>query len=329
MKRRKWIRCGVLLIAAALDLWAAFGCQSAKEDANLTYIVLSQSIDATAAEEIFEQETLLEDSIGFCFWGEAATQMVSCKETSGIAEVTQVLLSGNPWLMGAGVLTWQDGCLIDESTAEKLFGTADCGGQTLWKGDMPYRVFGTISTFQPTMLTIAAEKDGAVLNRSVLSVPAEQGAQIASQFLMRWGLQGEMIDFYPLWVAVHNLLMLLPGIPLFAALIYGIRRFRALPFPDRIKSGILLMGEVGLLILLYSQILILPDMIPSRWSDFSFWGNLLEAQKENIQMVLLIPMGERHLQMMLNMVKSILSSMAALLLAAWQLRRQGNADTAD
>lgn len=249
MKRRKWIRCGVLLIAAALYLWAAFICQSAKEDANLTYIVLSQSIDATVAEEIFEQETLLEDSIGFCFWGEAATQMVSCKETSGIAEVTQVLLSGNPGLMGAGVLTWQDGCLIDESTAEKLFGTADCGGQTLWKGDMPYRVFGTISTFQPTMLTIAAEKDGAVLNRSVLSVPAEQGAQIASQFLMRWGLQGEMIDFYPLWVAVHNLLMLLPGIPLFAALVYRIRRFRTLPSPDRIKSGILLMGEVADIIL--------------------------------------------------------------------------------
>ena len=319
----------MLLIAAVLYLWAIFFCQSAKEDANLTYIVLSESIDATAVEEIFEQEKMLPDSVGFCFWGEAAAQVVSCNETGGIAEVTQVLLSGNPEVLGAGILVWQNGCFLDETTAEKLFGTADCGEQTLWQGEIPYRVLGTISTFQPTMLTVAAEKDGAVLNRCALSVTAEQGEQTASQFLMRWGLQGELIDFYPLWVTVYNFLLILPGILLLAALVYGIRKFRALPFPDRVKLGILLVGEVGLLIFLCGQIIILPDMIPSRWSDFSFWGNWLEAQKENIQLVLLTPMGEQHLQLMLNMIKSILSSTAAFLIAAWTLRRQRYADTAD
>lgn len=319
----------MLLAAAVLYLWAVSFCQLAKEDANLTYIVLSQSIDAAVAEEIFEQETMLEDSIGFCFWGETVAQTVSCKETGGMAEVTQVLLSGNPEVLGAGILAWQDGCFVDEATAQKLFGTAECGRQPVWQGEIPYWVFGTISTLQPTMLTVAAEKDGAVLNRCALSVTAEQGEQIASQFLMRWGLQGEMIDFYPLWAAVHNFLLILPGTLLSAALVYGIRKFRALPFPDRVKLGILLLGEVGLLIFLCGQIIILPDMIPSRWSDFSFWGNWLEAQKENIQLVLLTPMGERHLQMMLDMVKSILSSTAAFLIAAWTLRRQRYADTAD
>ena len=319
----------MLLAAVVLYLWAVSFCQLAKEDANLTYIVLSQSIDAAVAEEIFEQETMLEDSVGFCFWGEAAAQTVSCRETGGMAEVTQVLLSGNPEVLGAGILAWHKGCFLDEVTAEKLFGTADCGGQTLWQGDIPYRVFGTISTLQPTMLTVAAEKDGAVLNRCVLSVTAEQGEQIASQFLMRWGLQGEMIGFYPLWAAVHNFLLILPGSLLLTSLVYGIRRFWALAFPNRVKIGILLVGEVGLLIFLCGQIIILPDMIPSRWSDFSFWGNWLEAQKENIQLVLLTPMGERHLQMMLDMVKSILSSTAAFLIAAWTRRRQRYADTAD
>lgn len=319
----------MLLAATLLYLWAVCFCQSAKKDANLTYIVLSQSIDATAAEEIFEQEKNLSDSVGFCFWGEASAQTVSCRETGGIAEVTQVLLSGNPEVLGAGILAWQNGCFLDEETAQKLFGTADCGDQTAWQGEIPYRVFGTISTLQPAMLTIAAEKDGAVLNRCVLSATVEQGAQTASQFLMRWGLQGELIDFYSLWAAVHNFLLILAGILLLAALVYGIRKFRALPFPDRVKLGILLVGEVGLLIFLCGQIIILPDMVPSRWSDFSFWGNWLEAQKENIQLVLLTPMGERHLQLMLNMVKSILSSTAAFLIAAWTRRRQHYADTAD
>lgn len=326
MSKEKWIRCGMLLITAALYILAVYFCQSAKDDADLTYIALSKSIDAAAAEEIFEQEKLLPDSVGFCLWGEAAAQVVSCKETGGIAEVTQVLLSGNPGVLGAGILAWQDGCFLDEATAQKLFGTADCGGQTLWQGEIPYRVFGTLSTLQPTMLTVAAEKDGAVLNRCALSAPAEQGAQIASQFLIRWGLQGENIDFYPLWAAVHNFLLILPGIVLLAALIYGIRCFR---MKNRVKTAISLLTVVGPLIFLCTRIIILPDMIPTRWSDFSFWGNWLEGQKENIQLVLLTPMGERHLQMMLDMVKSILSSTAAFLLAVWTLRRQRYADPAD
>ena len=313
MNKGKWVRRGMLLIAAVLYLWAVFFCQSAKEDADLTYLVLSRNISAAEAEEIFEQEQLLADSVGFCFWGEAAAQTVSCKETAGMAEVTQVLLSGNPGLMGAGILAWQNGCFLDGATAEKLFGTADCGGQTVWQGDVPYRVCGTISAFQPTMLTIAAEKDGAVLNRCVLAVPAEQGAQTASQFLMRWGLQGEMIGFYPLWAAVHNFLLILPGSLLLAALAYGIKKLRMLPFPKCVKPGIFLLAVAGLLILLCSQMILLPDMIPSRWSDFSFWGNWLEAQKENIQLVLLTPMGERHLQMMMDMVKSLVCSIVAFL----------------
>lgn len=326
MTKGKWIRFGMLLTAAVLYLWAVFFCQSAKEDADLTYLVLSRNISAAEAEEIFEQEKILADSVGFCFWGEAATQTVSCKETGGIAQVTQVLLSGNPGLMGAGVLAWQDGCFVDEDTAQKLFGTTDCGGQTLWQNDVQYRVFGTISAFRPTMLTVAAQKDGAVLNRCVLSVTAESGAQAASQFLMRWGLPGIRIDFYPLWVFLHNFLLLLPGILLLIRFLSGAKEIRKILFADGFqvssigKPAILLISTGCLLCFLGSRIIILPDMIPSRWSDFSFWGSWLEAQQENFRQVLLTPMGNAHLQMMLNMVKSMVCSTAAFVLMLWGVR---------
>lgn len=335
MNRGKWIRFGMLLIAAVLYIWAVFFCQSAKEDADLTYLVLSRNISAAEAEEIFKQEKILTDSAGFCFWGETPAQTVSCKETGGIAQVTQVLLSGNPGLMGAGILAWQDGCFIDEDTARKLFGTADCGGQILWQDDVPYRVFGTITAFQPTMLTVAAPEDGAVLNRCVLSVTAESGAQEASQFLMRWGLQGTQIDFYPLWVFLHNFLLLLPGILLLVIFACGVKEIRKIPFADgfqvssTVKPAIILITTGCLLCFLGSRIIILPDMIPSRWSDFSFWGNWLEAQEENFRQVLLTPMGNAHLQMMLNMIKSLVSSTAALLLTLWTLRGMKHENTAD
>lgn len=326
MRKEKWPRRGILLTAVILYLWAIFFCRAAKEEVSLTYIRLSQSIDAARAEEIFAQEALLENPVGFCFWGEVTAQRVTCKETGAAAEMTQVLLSGNPEILGSGVLSWQNGCFLDDVTAEKLFGTAHCGEQMVWQEDVPYRVLGTISTLQPTMLTVAAKKEGAVLNRCALSVAAEQSEQIASQFLMRWGLQGERISFYPLWVAVHNFLLILPGSLLLRSLGYGIKNLRV---QVRGKRLIFLLAEAGLLVLLCRQIIILPDMLPSRWSDFSFWGTWLEGQKENLHLVLLTPMGERHLQMMLNMVKSILSSTAAFFLAVWTRRRRPYADPAD
>lgn len=316
----------ILLILAAVMLYGAgvFCCQSAKEDANRTYLLLSEPIDAARAETIFIQEAALTDSVSFCFWGEQVNQWLSCKETGGVAEVTQVLLSGNPGLLGAAEITWQEGCFLDEATAQRLFGTADCSEQTAWHGDRPYRVFGTISATRSTMLVVAKEADGAVLNRCVLNVTTEKGQQTARQFLLRWGLQGELIDFYPLWVAVYDFLLILPGILVFHFYFYGKSRTRS-----RGKRGILLLVAIGLLMFLGSRFLFLPDMFPSRWSDFSFWGSWWRGQQENFQLVLATPMGQRHLQMLLNMVKSILSSTASILLTLWTFRRQTYANTAD
>lgn len=313
-----------ILAGAILYVCAVYFCLSAKEDANCTYLLLSDPIDATRAEDIFFKEATLEQPVGFCFWGELDNQWVSCKETGGILEVTKVLLSGNPGLLDAAELTWKQGCFLDETTAQTLFGTTACSEQTVWYHERSYRVFDTISAQKPTMLTVAEESDGPILNRCVLNVPVETGKHTAQQFLLRWGLVGNVIDYYPLWVALYDHLLILPGILVFEIYFYG--RIRT---QRRGKRMILLFTIISLVLVLASKIRFLPDMFPSRWSDFSFWGNWWEGQRYNFQLVLRTQMGERHLQMVMNMVKSILSSTASILLSLWILRRQKYADTAD
>ena len=256
-----------ILAATILYVFAVYFCLSAKEDADRAYLLLSDSIDATRAEDIFFKEATLEQPVGFCFWGELNNQWVSCKETGGIEKVTKVLLSGNPGLLDTEELTWQEGCFLNESTAKKLFGTAVCAEQAVWNQDRYYRVLDTIVTQKPTMVTVTEESDGQILNRCVLSVPVRTGKQTAAQFLLRWGLAGEFIDYYPFWVAVYDYLLVLPGILIVR--IYFYRRNRT---QSRGKKIILLLTTVCLLILLNSKILFFPDMFPSRWSDFSFWG---------------------------------------------------------
>ena len=298
----------LLLAAAVLYGVAAFFCLSTKEKAGRTYLLLTEPIGASRGEEIFTREALLEDPMGFCFWGDRGTRWVSCRETGGVGEVNQVVLSGNPGLLDAGALTWQEGCFLDESTARALFGTADCREQILRQESLPYRVIQTLPAARPTMLTAASDSHGEVLNRCVLDVPAESGQQEARQFLLRWGLAGDIVDYDSLWTAVYDLLLLAP-----MALILGFLLRRRKLWKGR--RALLLLSCVCLLVFLGSRLRFPPDMLPSRWSDFSFWGNWWAAQQENFRLVLRTPMGEGPLQMMMDMVKSVVCTTGACILS--------------
>lgn len=326
MDRDKRIRLIMLLAGLVLYAWAVFFCNLAGKDANMVHLVLEQSVDAAAAEGIFTQE----GEVGFCFWGEADRQTVSCRGTGTSAQVTQVFLSGNPELMGAGCLEWQAGCLIDEETARTLFGTALCGGQTLLHNGTVYRVLGTVSALRPTILTMAEE--GASLNRCVLALPAENGKTLGEAFLMRWGLRGTVLDFYPFLALMENLLLLFPGILLLTVSGPLGKDWRKLSLSGIFRQPRIL-GKtalvLGILWLLAKRLVLPPDTIPSRWSDFSFWGTWWAAQKENFLRILFVPLGSRQLQMLLNMVKSIGNSTAAALIALWAIRRREHADIAD
>ena len=308
---------------------AVFFCFSAKGYADKAYLLLEESIDPARAEEIFAQESALAEPIGFCFWGEADTVYLSCTATGGIAEAKQFLICGNPELLDAGVLAWQEGCFLDQKTAQNLFGTDNCNAQTILLGSRQYPVLGTLPAVQPTILRTTETADGAVLNRCVLAASAENRNGMASQFMIRWGLQGSTIDFYAIWAVTFNMLLIPPTFLVLHFAVYGIRRFRSNAFPCRMKNLLLLIALLGMLFGIWKQIIILPNMIPDRWSDFSFWGRWWNDQWKNFQMVLRTPMSEGHLQMMLDMVKSILSSTAAVLLSMWTFRRQTDEDTAD
>jgi len=326
----------MLFAAAVLYVWALSFCRLAGEGQELVYMALEQTVDTPLAEEIFRREGEEEAPAAFCFWGETRNQRVSCRETGASAQVTAVFLSGNPELVGAGSLAWQDGCLLDEETARALFGTAQCGGQLLWYGERACPVLGTLSALEPTVVMAAREEEA--LDRCVLSAPAEKGKALGEQFLMRWGLQGTVLEFFPLLALTKDLLLLFPGV---LVLFFGgilSKACRKLPlFREKTQpewtipaAKVFSLGVFVLTLwLLFRNLTIPPDLIPSRWSDFSFWGNWWNSQKENFRRLLFTPLGGKRLQMLLNMVKSMGSSIAAALLALGAVRRRKNADIVD
>ncbi len=325
-----------ILLAIALYMSAVFFSRAAHKQLQYTHIVLDSGIQGADVEQIQRQEWEGEEPIGFCFWGEKPQQMVTCRETGGVAMVTQILLAGNPGLMDAASLAWQEGCLVDKETAENLFGTASVGSQILWHSNRPYPVLGIVDSPRPTMVLMAGPED--TLDRLVLSLPPEKGDAVGSKCMLRWGIQGTILDFFLLWSLVNNLLLLFPVMLMVRLCAYLAKDWRTITVDGILYGGQwCLLGKltlavviaVGILLLLFSKIIIPKDMIPSQWSDFSFWERWWESEKENAVQILFTPLGNGQLQMLTNMVKSVVANMAACLVLLWPTRRTFHADLAD
>lgn len=337
MDRKKKIRLAVLAAAALLYLGSFWAWKKTQPFENRVPLVLSKPVNAAEAQRIWDAERGEEAPVGFCFWGEAGEQMVSCRETGASARVNRIALWGNPELLGAGSLAWRDGCLVDRKTAQTLFGTDRCENQTLTAGEKRLPVVGIFSDIRPTMVS-RAEGNQDHLNRCVLAVPSAQGKVQGEAFLMRWGLEGTVLDFYPFQALCRNLLLLFPGVLLGSfglslkkerknLTLEGIRSRKQLRLLGKSLLGIAIL--LGSLWLLGRQVTIPRDMIPSRWSDFSFWSRWWDEQRENFQRILTAPLGSEWLQMQANMVKSMVCSTVSAMLALWAVRRENHADTAD
>lgn len=338
MKEKGYGRLLLLAIGAVLYGFALLFCQREEGGAGLTQVLLEQTIDSAKAEQIMDTEVEEETPIRFCFWGENGEETPFCPVNGAQARGKVTLLAGHPALMEAEGLSWQKGCLMDEDTARALFGTDQCGSQRIALSGTEYPVLGTVSGSLPRILRLAEKEDGAVLNRCVLSLPPEEAKVQGEAFLLRHGLQGKILDGFPLWAVTWNLLLLFPGLLMLTAWTRLRKGWQSLTLSgvrggqQRALLGKTLLSfclTAGTLWLLGSRVVIPSNMIPSRWSDFSFWGSWWRGQKENFSLIVSTAPGSEQLQMRGNMVKSMVASTGAFLLALWAVRRENHADPAD
>lgn len=309
--------------------------QRARDRLGLTQVVLDAPISAAAARTIAQREAEGDSPLTFCFWGEGEKVTLTCPITTVSQQAAVTCVSGNPTLMDCPGLLWQSGCYLDQGTAEVLFRSTE-GGQMVEVAGREMPVLGTVSGTQTVMVRLAEEGD--TLSRCVLDASKEQ----AEGFLIRHGLRGQAWDWAVFEALMENLLLLPPCVLLLALakrLRLGWRTLtlsqilagRQLPLLGRSLLSLVL--TLGGLWLLGHQALIPAGMLPSRWSDFSFWGRWWEGQTENFFGLLSQTPSLGQLQMTGNVIKSMGSAMLSGILAAWAFRdsgrRQTHADTAD
>lgn len=186
-----------------------------------------------------------------------------------------------------GYLAREDykGCVIDKGTAYELFGSENAVGLTISLNEKEYTIIGILQGVDVNTMIIqeeqqkASKAEGKKYSCMELAFSdTEDTRQVAETFILANGLGIPLsyIDGY----SYQELSYFLIHFPLwFGALlliIYFIRRVSALK-----GSRVLYFGG-WLMIILLSALLInltnvhiyYPDtLLPTRWSDFDFWGN--------------------------------------------------------
>lgn len=310
MRRVFW---GLAALAWAASLWF---CHQAEGYGNGVYVLLDSPLTGAEAADILEREAALEDPTGVCFYALRANASISCPDTFSSAKATLVPVMGNPGLLGAEALTWRAGCILDPSTAQTLFGTAEVGAQQVTAEGETRTALGVRPALTPTALVSA--ENGDSLTHCVFPGWAETGKEQTESFLLRHGLSGRILNVYPLLVFVKNACLL----PLWGTLLVLWKLIRK----RNNRLGWLLLA-VGVTFLA-SRVRVPKEAIPSLWSDFSFWGTWFQGQRENFLTIVTACPGDWALQMERDMIQSVLCALAGTLFAVWGGRREKHASAA-
>lgn len=286
---------------------------------------------AKEAAAIREQELEQSEPQRVCFWGEVPDTALTCQLTGKHANARQMVVSGDSTLLlpETGQLAWrEDGCYLDTQTADELFGTESASGQLVTCGERVLTVLGTFESLQKLLVRSAVPGDSEQLTAvSLHDSDPNRAKRGLEEFLLRHGLEGTCMDFVFLSALVQNFLAILP-------LLLGLQLLRLLLAPGLLTSSehrkrpgkvltwiLCAVLSCGLLFLTVRFLKIPSDMIPTRWSDFSFWSDWWQRQRQNLLLLLGTAQGEAQLELLWNALQAVIFGLAAIFLGAGTIRR--------
>lgn len=305
-------------LCAALLLYLAAVRSNAHVQARAGYAAAflnDRAVTAKEAEQICEAEAEQEYPAAICFFKEQPDTSLFCRETGEASVVNQIRIIGNAELLmyGSNALSFRkNGCYLDTATVRVLFGTDKVAGQTVRNGDQSWQVLGVFDSLQKEMLCVAEEK--MLLDRILLlSSDYGRGRDELEQLLLRNGLGGDVVDFTVVTALVQDLLLIVPLLLLARAAKWLIKD---LPGTGLRLAATVVFGLAGLWYLT-GNLHIPPDLIPTRWSDFSFWSTTWMQQRQNFLLILKSAAGEASLDLLWHAMCAVLENLLAVCLLLW------------
>ncbi len=219
------------------------------------------------------------------------------------------------------------GCVIDADTAWSLFNHKDMIGADVRIGDKPYIVRGIVRA-KEAMILIRDEKV-EYENLEIAYSNMEEASSLVTTFLYRYGLAAQytVVEngfFGKLAAGLSGLPGWIIGAAILFALLKQAWKRRSVPL-QLILLCLALAGTFYLLKWLLEFHLYWPErFLPTRWSNFTFWPELVKAQTDYFERLSFLQPVPKDMQWF-SAVRRLFVSLTISCATAMHLLRTGKA----
>jgi len=176
------------------------------------------------------------------------------------------------------------GCLISADIAETLFGNTNVSEVEIMMNNHLYEVRGVVHDLKETVMVTADNE--TQMTRLRVRIPEEKtAAQIQSAVMNQYGISGTILEYQLLYWLGAGSLWLFPVIASIRFLFWLLANAKSTTRKmERILwwgSSLLLIGVCGYFMM---ELIRIPrELVPTKWSDFSFWTRLGQEKLEALR----------------------------------------------
>lgn len=271
-------------------------------------------------------------------WQEKPAQTIAADRGERIWTGTVLELFGNgedvwpaPFLSGGYPVRGDTvGCAVDEAVAQALWGGIHNLGAPVRLNGRTLYVRGVFQGDAGLVLTQGEESSSVPYPNLLLTFPGESTREDAETWLTAGGFTGASALDLPLYQWLLGALCGLPGLLLGVGILLRLVRRGAALWGAPLTLGVYLVPALAVGVFVLWAMGAPPEvpvaLIPTRWSDFSFWGELGGRLLDQGRRWLSLPPGRRELAWWLPALGGTVLAVAAgglTALAAERVRPRG------
>ena len=315
----------IILIFALIMCWGislGYANNIGSENKTLNFYFENDNYDTELIKSIKDAEPEL-SVVG---WAEKSLQSANNPDLGKIASDLDVVIikgSSNLLVKGSNLFTDDlEGCLIDNDTSHKLFGSSNCVGREIVYNDRTLIVRGILKGSNANIMIQVPEGSSQVLDGLIIDGTGLTLNKI-EDFKMMFGINEMAISGNIYYMLAKFIALIFPIIALVLILIKVIASlFKSRNKPILVILYILM--SIASIFIFFKvtniKISIPLDMIPNKWSDFDFWSKMGKEYKEKFEYVLYMKKYGVDIYNIENLLKSVLYSIFTVILFVINLR---------
>lgn len=246
-----------------------------------------EGLDYETAKQVQTENEKSEYPIEFVNWTQIDAQRILSVQLEKEIDAAFIVLYGRSDLLFPGVPVLSAGdteeCLISSSLSEKLFGNENTIGLQVATSNRTFEVKGIIESKDSFLVYEADESDTILLDRASAATfgDVEKTKENYRKLCGEW----EVVDYpllgYTSWFVYTAAICFPICCILFLVRKYGKEAGRQNPegWEKIIWKILFWLILIFALWVVFHNISIPEDMIPSKWSDFEFWSELTDHKK--------------------------------------------------